>query len=584
MTITLPPLPRPVPPLVVDPGAVRECGGQLLTASAQVDDLGSFVAGPARLDDWLGQGSSAYHAGVAPLGRRADAMSLALRAVARRVEAHAGEMTALLERRVDLQERREHLGQQVVTLREQALTATVDDAAAIQADCDRVAREVGALHADVTVWASDLAAEEQQMTEAFTRVLSLDDVERRHGGQVDPADVALATRPPAGSPPEQVARWWEGLTREQQQAVVVASPGSVGNLDGIPAGARDAANTVALDRDLATWGMLEEAGLLRDDERTWLDNARAAERARDAIAGRTDPVTGEPIQPQVYLYDPAAFGGDGRVAISAGDLDTADNVAVVVPGFGTDAQSAPYQADRAATLFESARFLDPDQSNAAMFWIGYDAPDNLPWKLDGFDAAGVLTEGAAAEGGERLADAIDGLRAGRDGDPAHLTTIGHSYGSTTTGHAAHDEGLATDDLVFVGSPGVGGDTDHAGDTGVDPDHVWAGANSRDPVTYVGNHGSFHLEALGGGGLGDDPAEDDFGAHRFEAESTTRGSGADFDQHSLYFDHDTESLHNLSQIILGHYDQVSLAPHNYDPWLDGVQDPELDRTPTSVSTR
>ncbi len=584
MTITLPPLPRPVPPLVVDPGAVRECGGQLLTASAQVDDLGSFVAGPARLDDWLGQGSSAYHAGVAPLGRRADAMSLALRAVARRVEAHAGEMTALLERRVDLQERREHLGQQVVTLREQALTATVDDAAAIQADCDRVAREVGALHADVTVWASDLAAEEQQMTEAFTRVLSLDDVERRHGGQVDPADAALATRPPAGSPPEQVARWWEGLTREQQQAVVVASPGSVGNLDGIPAGARDAANTVALDRDLATWGMLEEAGLLRDDERTWLDNARAAERARDAIAGRTDPVTGEPIQPQVYLYDPAAFGGDGRVAISAGDLDTADHVAVVVPGFGTDAQSAPYQADRAATLFESARFLDPDQSSAAMFWIGYDAPDNLPWKLDGFDAAGVLTEGAAAEGGERLADAIDGLRAGRDGDPAHLTTIGHSYGSTTTGHAAHDEGLATDDLVFVGSPGVGGDTDHAGDTGVDPDHVWAGANSRDPVTYVGNHGSFHLEVLGGGGLGDDPAEDDFGARRFEAESTTRGSDVDLDQHSLYFDHDTESLHNLSQIILGHYDQVSLAPHNYDPWLDGVQDPELDRTPTSVSTR
>ena len=583
MTIWLPPRPGPVPPLVVDPGAIRQCGGQLLAASAQVDDLGSFVAGRARIGDWLGLGATAYHEAIGPLGHRADAMSLALRAVGRRVEAHAAEMEALLQRRVDLVERREHLGQQVAVLGQQAATATTDEAPAIQADCDRVAREVGSLQADVATWAGDVAAEEQAMNDAFTRVLTLDQVERRHGGQEDPADAALSTRPPSGAPASQVARWWEGLTREQQLAIMVASPGSVGNLDGIPAQDRDAANTVSLDRDLAEWTMLEEAGLLTDDERTWLDNARAADRARDAIAGRDDPVTGEPIVPQLYLYDPSAFGGDGRVAISAGDLDTADNVAVVVPGFGTDAQSAPYQADRAATLYESARYLDAGQSNATVFWIGYDAPDNLPWS-GGWDAAGVLTEGAATEGGERLADAIDGLRAGRDGDPAHLTTIGHSYGSTTVGHGAHDQGLATDDLVFVGSPGVGGDTDHARDTGVDPEHVWAGANSRDPVTYLGNHGSFHLEALGGGGLGDDPAEDDFGGRRFEAESTTRGGGPDFDQHSLYFDHDTESLHNLSQIVLGHYDQVTLAEHNYDPWWGGVQDPELDREPRAVPTR
>ena len=39
---------------------------------------------------------------------------------------------------------------------------------------------------------------------------------------------------------------------------------------------------------------------------------------------------------QLYLYDPTAFDGDGAVAVCAGDLATADNVAVVVPGFGTD--------------------------------------------------------------------------------------------------------------------------------------------------------------------------------------------------------------------------------------------------------
>ena len=45
-----------------------------------------------------------------------------------------------------------------------------------------------------------------------------------------------------------------------------------------------------------------------------------------------------------------------------------------------------------------------------MFWIGYDAPDNVPWD-GGWDAAGVLDEDMATRGGERLADTIDGLRA-----------------------------------------------------------------------------------------------------------------------------------------------------------------------------
>ena len=191
-------------------------------------------------------------------------------------------------------------------------------------------------------------------------------------------------------------------------------------------------------------------------------------------------------------------------------------------------------------------------------------------------------------GGERLADTLDGIRASHDGDPQHLTAIGHSYGSTTTGHAAHDHGIPVDDVVFVGSPGVGGDTNNAGDTGVDPEHVWAGANSRDPIANLGNHGAIHLETLGGGGLGDDPAEDDFGANRFQAESTTRADDAigldAFDEHSKYFEHDTESLFNISQIVNGNYDAVVEAGHIHDPWYDTPQDPEYDRDPTSPHTR
>ena len=92
VTITLPPPPRLVPPLVVDPGSIRAYAADLLAASTQVDDLGSFVAGDARIGDWTGEGSTSYHQSIRPVGRTADAMSLALRCVSRRADGHADTM------------------------------------------------------------------------------------------------------------------------------------------------------------------------------------------------------------------------------------------------------------------------------------------------------------------------------------------------------------------------------------------------------------------------------------------------------------------------------------------------------------
>lgn len=582
--VTLPPQPRPVPELTADPGGIRAYAADLLAASAQVDDLGSFVAGGARIPAWSGAAATAYHDAIAPTGRRADAMSLALRGVARRVDQHADTIQELLERRRTLDEERAALVDTIAGLQQRIGTASADEAAALQAESDDCTRRVRGYETELDRWVTDLMAEEEAMRAAFDRVLTLEQVEQRYAGVPDPADEALDAMPGAGAPPADVAAWWEGLTPEQQEAIIAASPGAIGNRDGIPPWARDAANTVALDRDLADWGHLEDLGVLTDDERAWLDNARAAQAAIDEIEGRLDPQTEASVPAQLYVYDPAAFDGDGAVAVAAGDLDTAEHIAVTVPGFGTDGQSADYQANRAGDLYEATRSVDGAGSVATMFWIGYDAPDNLPWEGEGWDGAGVAGESMAAAGGERLADLLDGLRASRDGEPAHLTAIGHSYGSTTTGLAAHDHGIPVDDLVFVGSPGVGGGTDHVSDTGVDPDHVWAGANSRDPIADLGNHGWFHLESgLDGAGLGDDPAEDDFGAIRFQAESTDRPDHLDFGQHSLYFDHDTESLHNISHIVAGEYGEVLLADPVTDPWYAGPQDPEWGRDPGAPDT-
>ncbi|HET7193959.1 MAG TPA: alpha/beta hydrolase [Nocardioides sp.] len=585
-TIWLPPTPRQVPPLQVDPGEIRAFAADLLAAAAQVDDLGTFAAGDARIADWHALAATSYRESIGPLGRRADALSLALRSVSRRADAHADAMAALVERRTTLLEERIHLFDAIQVLSARAHVATETEVPLVRAECDDCRRRVEGFEHDLTAWSGDLAAEEIAMREAFDRVLRLEQVQRRYGGVADPADAALTAMPGPGAGPGAVNAWWDALTHEHQQAVIAAAPGAIGNRDGIPPWARDAANHVALDRDLADWEYLEQRGLLTAGEEEMLENARSTRDAIDTIESGIDPVTREPVSSQLYLYDPAAFDRDGAVAVAAGNLDTADNVSVVVPGFGTEGESAPYQAERALTLYESSRFLATTETNASMFWIGYDAPDNMPWD-EGWDSAGVVTEDMATHGGERLADTLDGLRDSRDGDPAHLTAIGHSYGSTTTGHAAQDHGIPVDDLVFVGSPGVGGETANAGDTGVDTDHVWAGANSRDPIANLGNHGWIHGETVFGAGLGDDPAEDDFGANRFRAESTTRaddGVGLDaFDDHSKYFDHDTESLYNISQIVNGNYAAVEHAEPVHDPFYAGVQDPEFDRGPTAADT-
>lgn len=558
---------REVPPLEADPAVVRDAAVDLLAASAQLDDLGGFAAGAARIADWVGDAADAYHSAVEHAGHRADAMSLALREVAQRVAQHADALTRLLARREDL-----------LTARV-SLAHRLDDVAA-GADPAPVQDLVRRYHADLAGWVQEVEQEARATAAAFTRSLTWDRVAGRWGGVADPADAALAAMPGPDASPAEVHGWWNGLSAAARMAIVAASPGSIGNRHGIPAGARHAANTVALERDIADWSAVAPEDRTVD-ERRWLANALAARDGLDRVAEGIDPVTGQPTRATLHLYDPRAFDGDGRVAIGVGDLDTADNVAVVVPGLGTDAGSASMQADRALTLYESTRFLHAE-SVATLAWIGYDAPDNA---LGDHDALGVLAEQHAAAGGERLADTLAGLREARPDDPAHQTVIGNSYGSTTTGHGATDHGLAVDDLVLSGSPGAGDPADHASDLGVGTGHVWVATASHDAIAGLADDGWVGGDTFGGAGLGDDPAEDEFGARRMRAESVTRGEGLDpFADHRGYFDHDSESLANISHVVAAEYDQVTLAGPRHDPWYGPPQDPEAGRTPSVVPTR
>ncbi len=586
--VSLPAPPGVMPTLVVDPYLVEDCGVQLRAACARLDDLGAFVAGPARLDDWWGESADAYRSSTASIGRGADAMSAALRRVAGRVLEHSSSLAALTARHDDLTRTGTLLADGIERLRRDVAAAVAEGRTelvpVLQARSDAVAAHIASYEIDRERWVHDLALEEREMIVVFERVLALTSVERRFGGVPDPADRALESLPAPGAPADEVLVWWRGLGRAERTGLLVAAPGVIGNLGGIPALARHRANVVRLQRDLATLRSLRDRDRLSDDESALLRNAEAAAEACSRAAHTLDPRTGERVPARLYLYDPSGFEGDGAVAVAVGDPDTADDVSMLVPGLGTDGAGIDALTAHAVTVYGAARAMDGDASHAALAWIGYDAPDNVPL-LDGFsgDALGVARETLAAQGGARLAEAVADLRAERIAPPADLTVIAHSYGSTTAGHAAHDHGLLVDDLVLLGSPGLGGDVHHLVDLGLVHDQVWVGANSRDAVADLAGNGTLDLGTLLGAGLGDDPAGDSFGATRFQAESMQRGRLDGFDAHDAYLDRDSESLYNVAAILTGHDADVRRAAPISDPWWGPPHDPEHDRTPTAPGT-
>jgi hypothetical protein len=331
------------------------------------------------------------------------------------------------------------------------------------------------------------------------------------------------------SAPEALAGWWRRLSRDEQEALTTEHPGLVGNAEGLPVTDRDEANRAALAHD---------AGLV--------PNAAAVREALDDYAPLIDPETGRALT-ELIGYQPTRHSGDGGVVISFGDPDTADRVSANVPGLTSDTSSTPANLAKTYDLHLAA-LDDRRGSVASIYWLDYDAPSGNPVDpldpLGQVDFGGVALTGKAHEGGARFTDFVAGLRASDQGERAHLTAIGHSYGSTTLGYALLD-GAPVDDAVLIGSPGVPAAT--AGQL-TDAD-VWVGARDDDPVTLLGAG-----DRGGLGPLGHDPADDAFGAHRFAAGGGELRVERLLAHHTSYFEGD--SLANLAHIVSGADDEVT----------------------------
>lgn len=577
--VTLPPWPVPLRPWSATPAGVDDLAVELLAVSARLDDTGGLARGGARLGSWTGRAGEAYRAALTPYAERADALSLALRAVGRRVEEHAVRLRALTGERDDLGARHALLVAELQRLADDvagwhARGATdVLGGRLLQQRADDLGLRVADLDADHDGWWRRALAEDADTAAAFGRVADPDRAVALLAGTPDPADAALATLPASTAPPALVLAWWLGLTPEQRRAVLVAAPGAVGDRDGIPAADRDRANRLRLSRDLALLRRLVATGYATERERRTLANAEAVDGVLARHEGTVD-ARGRDLPVLLWTYDPGGFGHadgsvDGRVAIALGDPGTADDVSVNVPGVGTETSDVGAAVDRALALHDAATVADPTRDHASIAWLGYDAPAAVDGRRELEAAAG---EGAADRGGDRLADSLDGLRAVGGGD-LEIVPVGHSYGSVVVGSALEHHPVDVDRAAVVGSPGMGRGVHHVGDLHLGRGDLYVGRDPRDPVAGLGQNGAFGLGAVG---HGQDPADDGFGATRFEANGAP-GS----DAHSSYYDVDRESLANLGAVVAGQ-DPTPAGPV-VDPWWGPAHDPEVGADSDRVDT-
>jgi hypothetical protein len=356
-----------------------------------------------------------------------------------------------------------------------------------------------------------------------------------------------------------VSAWWNGLTAAERRRMIQDAPTIVGNLNGVPYHDRDDANRVALEA-------AANASHLTKDQ-------------KDAIANIRSALTGRKGGGQRYLIDFDLAAVPPLAAVSIGDVDTADDVTVDVPGMATyTASSMSSWTDAAQNLFRRQGYVDPNHSHAVVAWIGYNAPPFDISAANKHAADSVMSNVRAQQGAPRLAADIDGILDTRSGEAAstpRVAVVAHSYGTTTTAYALTQTAHDVNAVDFVASAGI----DHQ----VIPDasalhvaatngheQVYASQATRDFVATTGRVGSGRS----------DPEDAGFGAITYSSDGgkapdgtvyaavnghDTLGSGPALPPYSVgtghgYFDLGTESLQNIAVVSTGHGTLLSgLAP-------------------------
>jgi hypothetical protein len=369
-----------------------------------------------------------------------------------------------------------------------------------------------------------------------------------HGGSPLATPTITSTAPPMHSSPTDNAAWWRSLSPRQQQQVIREHPDWIGNRDGVPFTARDEANRALLSvnrtRLEAERQRLEAHLTFNPFEGTYYRDDLGLARVNDKLASLNaiEQILARGGPRQLLLLDMSHVRA--QAAIARGDVDNADNVAVFVPGLSSTVNDSMKGYDDTMDQLQRRaemenRRADPTQhlTTATVTWIGYQAPQ-MGWDLLGSNS--VAADNAAQAGAAQLVPFLRGIDAARDHD-AHLSVLGHSYGSTTAGLALR-QNTGVDDVVFFGSPGLG--TSHLDDLSVPKGHAYYIEARWDPVGDLGEFGI-------------DPSHLDGIEHASAKESTVvdpnTGEIRHFKEvtgHSSYLDDESTSQYNMSVVVAG----------------------------------
>ncbi|HVT41900.1 MAG TPA: alpha/beta hydrolase [Acidimicrobiales bacterium] len=211
-------------------------------------------------------------------------------------------------------------------------------------------------------------------------------------------------------------------------------------------------------------------------------------------------------------------------ALLFGDIETAEHVAVIVPGVGDGTNLCDDWIPDAQTLFEKA----PD--TAVVLWKGYDNPVDI-----------MAAAAGSIECSEELVTAASDLTAfieSLDLEPEQsLTVVAHSFGSIVTGAALADCGLLVTDVIVVGSPGM--TVDELRELHVEQSHFFSEQAPGDAIAELGVFGS-------------SPSSPTFGGTRMSVNAPDRPH---VESHSGYFTPESEALENIADVVTGHYEEV-----------------------------
>jgi uncharacterized protein YukE len=250
----------------------------------------------------------------------------------------------------------------------------------------------------------------------------------------------LADNPVGGWPTmsqDAIAAQIAAMTPEQRRQLIEAYPQQAGNTDGVPWYMRVAANRINI--------------------------AQAILDARRRLTGIEDPQQRDAIQRRIGLYesllgDRQILGFDptrSSLIELIGNLDSAKNVGVLVPGMNTTID------DSAANTATATRFVQAAHGDLAMVtFLGGEFPrGGFP---DGIDDA--MDTRYATDMAPRLVSFSEDVNRVVDGTGRDIgvTYVGHSYGGSILG-TAEAMGLAADRTIYVEAAGSGVGVDDPGD-------------------------------------------------------------------------------------------------------------------------